>query len=171
VHDVSEDMEGPIEQHSETIELVGMSAEEKETRGAEASFGFRDARGISLMAEENNQELTHLETFWEELASKTHTGEFFTTSMEALRLELRYPTSLMLVPFDRMARCATNSWLTSLWETCDKWNIDIKSISPELKRARVYDQFVMQALAQDKISQTSNSQSSTSAVASMKSSH
>jgi len=90
--------------------------------------------GKGLMHPWYNQELTHLETFWEELASETHTGEFFTTSMEALRLELSYPTSLMSVPFDRMAGCATNSWLTSLWETCNKWNIDIKSIAPELKK-------------------------------------
>jgi len=97
-----------------------------------------------------NQEPTHLETLWEELASETHTGEFLTTSMEALRLELGYPTSLMSVPFDRMAGCATDCWLTSLWETCNKWNIDIKSILPELKRARAYDQFVIQAFAQNK---------------------
>jgi len=97
-----------------------------------------------------NQELTHLEALWEELASETHTGEFLTTSMEALRLELGYQTSLMSVLFDRMAGCATDCWLTSLWETCNKWNIDIKSISPELKRARVYDQFVSQAFTQNK---------------------
>jgi len=87
---------------------------------------------------------------WEELASKTHTGEFITTSMEALRLELGYPSSLMSVPFDRMAGYTTDSWLTSLWETCNKWNIDIKSIAPELQQARVYNQFLMQAFAQNK---------------------
>ena len=97
-------------------------------------FGPSEQCGKGLMHPWYNQELTHLETFWEELASETHTGEFFTTSMEALRLELSYPTSLMSVPFDRMAGCATNSWLTSLWETCNKWNIDIKSIAPELKK-------------------------------------
>ena len=32
----------------------------------------------------------------------------------------------------------------------NKWNIDIKSIAPELKKARVYDQFVMQAFTQNK---------------------
>jgi len=56
----------------------------------------------------------------------------------------------MSAPFDRMAGCATDSWLTSLWETCNKWNIDIKCITPELQKARVYDQFVMQAFAQNK---------------------
>ena len=113
-------------------------------------FGPSKQGGKGLMHPWYNQELTHLETLWEELASETHTGEFITTSMEALRLELGYPTSLMSIPFDRMAGCATDSWLTSLWETCNKWNIDIKSIAPELQKARVYDQFVMQAFAQNK---------------------
>jgi len=114
------------------------------------TFGPSEQGGKGLMHPWYNQELTHLETLWEELASETHMGEFITTSMEALRLELGYPTSLMLVPFDRMAGCATDSWLTSLWQTCNKWNIDIKSIAPELKKARVYDQFVIQAFAQNK---------------------
>jgi len=55
----------------------------------------------------------------------------------------------MSIPFNRMAGCVTDCWLTSLWETCNKWNIHIKSISPELKKAQVYDQFVMQAFAQN----------------------
>jgi len=82
-----------------------------------AIFGPSKQGGKGLMHPWNNQELTQLGTIWEELASETHTGEFFTTSMEALRLELGYPTSLMSVPFDRMAGYVTDCWLTSLWET------------------------------------------------------
>jgi len=85
-------------------------------------FGPSKQGGKELMHPWYNQELTHLETLWEELASETHTREFITTSMEALRLELGYPTSLMSVPFDRMAGCATDSWVALLWETCTVTN-------------------------------------------------
>jgi len=96
-----------------------------------------------------NQKLTHLETLWGELVSATHMGEFLTTSMEALRLELGFPKSRMSMPFEQIAGCVTDCWLTSPWETCNKWNIDIKGISPDLKGARVYDQFIMQAFAKN----------------------
>jgi len=44
--------------------------------------------GRGLMHPWYNQELSHIETFWEETSLESHTGELFGNSVETLRLEL-----------------------------------------------------------------------------------
>jgi len=82
------------------------------------------------------------------MSAATYAAQLLTTSVEALHLELGCPTSLM--PVAIMECCAMDSWLTSLWETCNKWNIATRGIAPELTRAQVCDQFIVQAFAWNK---------------------
>jgi len=89
-----------------------------------------------------NQELSHLETFWE-------VCELFGNSLETLRLELGFPGFLTSIPYTRMEKCATTSWMTTLWASSSMFNIQIRDPYPLLPLSRVNDQHIMPIFAAD----------------------
>jgi len=96
-----------------------------------------------------NQELSHLETFWEETSLESHTGELFGNLVETLRLELGFPGYLTSIPYTRMEMCATTSWITKLWASSSMFNMQIHDPFPLLQLSRVNDQHIMPTLAAD----------------------
>jgi len=93
-----------------------------------------------------NQELSHLETFWEETSLESHTDELFGNLVETLRLELGFPGFLTSIPYTRMEMCATTSWMTTLWASS---NIQIRDPFPLLPLSRVNVHYIMPILAAD----------------------
>jgi len=111
--------------------------------------GPTDFGGQGLMHPWYNQELSHLETFWEETSLESHTGELFGNLVETLRLELGFPGYLTSIPYTRMEMCATTSWITKLWASSSMFNMQIHDPFPLLRLSRVNDQHIMPTLAAD----------------------
>jgi hypothetical protein len=107
-------------------------------------YGPTDYGGLGIMHPWYNQELTHLEVLWEEISRESHTGQLLQASLEELYLELDFVCNLTSIPYQDMHLCATPSWMTSLWETCNKFDIQFETDLPLLPLKRDSDSYIMQ---------------------------
>ena len=107
-------------------------------------YGPTEFGGLGLFHPWYNQELTHLETFWEEISMDSHTGQLLMSSVEILKLELGMFQPLTSVPFEDFHPLATDCWMKTLWHSCQLFDMELEEPTPDLGPRRLRDRALME---------------------------
>ena len=110
-------------------------------------YGPLKYQGMGYMNRWHLQELTHLADLVSQVHLGTTCGLKYQMTLEQLRLETGFPGPFTEVPYDTMAPCTTNSWIKTLWASCQQFGIQITDDFGTLPLLREGDQYLMPMLA------------------------
>ena len=111
-------------------------------------FGPTLYQGMGLLHPFHHQELEHWETILRCGNSASTTGKLIRASLEALRLELGVPGPITHWDYYALHRCATPSWIKTVWKYGWDQAIDLHDKLPQLELRRDSDVFLMEVFAQ-----------------------
>ena len=91
----------------------------------------------------HDQELTHLMDFIKQVHSQTICGKRYQMAVEQLRLETGWPGPITQVPYETFQALTTDSWIKTLWSSCQQFGITIQDNFGTLKPLRQDDILLM----------------------------
>ena len=106
-------------------------------------YGPQKYQGMGKMEFWHNQELTHLFNFVNEINKQSTCGQRYQITMEQLRLEQGYGGPFTDVPFSHMGPLTTDSWIKTLWQSCQDFDISIHDSFGTLTELREGDVLLM----------------------------
>jgi hypothetical protein len=76
------------------------------------------------------QEIMKLGVLWEAFTKPSLEADMLLTNMELLRLEFGTDAPMTDIPFTRMNKATTKSWVKSAWRSCQKFGLHMKTPCP-----------------------------------------
>ena len=106
-------------------------------------FGPSDFQGNGLKHPYFSTEITKLGVLWEAMTKPSLEAEVILSNFELLRLEFGTPDPMTDVPYNRMHKATTTSWIKSVWQISQEFRLtsEDRLVKPHLQR--VYDCFLM----------------------------
>ena len=96
-------------------------------------FGPHTYQGQGLSHPWYTQEIMKLGVLWEAFTKPSLESNVLLTNMELLRMEFGTDTPMTDIPFSRMDKATTKSWVKSAWRSCQKFGLHIEDSLPKPK--------------------------------------
>jgi hypothetical protein len=110
-------------------------------------YGPTEFQGMGMMDPWILQELKHLEALWDKTTHMDASGYLLSQKFESLRMELGTPDALTDHNYHLFEYCTTDSWLKTLWKSCQQFQIKFDDPFFKPKLQRTGDTFLMHAFA------------------------
>jgi hypothetical protein len=112
-------------------------------------FGPHKYQGQGLSHPWCTQEIMKLGVLWEAFTKPSLESDVLLTNMELLRMEFGTDAPMTDIPFSRMDKATTKSWVKSAWRSCQKFGLHIEGSLPKPTLKRQGDCFLMQLFCDD----------------------
>ena len=89
--------------------------------------------------------------FWlQQFNQKNMGGQLLQQTYKAMQLEVGSGLPFFLLPYKRLKKATTNTWIKDMWQFMREHKIELKGKLPSMKPMRKNDDFIMDMLLQDR---------------------